>query len=104
MTSTYTFPLSRAYLGTTPKKNYNNPFFILNKICCHLIGIMECSSESVFKNSHEEGKLYAIDSLNNLNEHTSAAQTQPSSMYATQYFLNSFSDLCMLLTWWHLTR
>lgn len=64
---------------------------------------MKSSSESVFKNSYE-GKLYAVDSLNNLNEHVSAAQTQPPSMYATQYFLNSFSDLCMLLTWWHLTR
>ncbi|XP_026568877.1 leucine-rich single-pass membrane protein 1 isoform X2 [Pseudonaja textilis] len=37
---------------------------------------MEGSSESVFKNSHEEGKLYAVDSLNNLNEHISAVQTQ----------------------------
>lgn len=59
---------------------------------------MESSSESVFKNLHEEGKLYPVDSLNNLNEHVSAAQTQLPSMYATQYFVNSFSDLCMLFT------
>ncbi|XP_063164879.1 leucine-rich single-pass membrane protein 1 [Candoia aspera] len=39
--------------------------------------MMESSSESVFKNSHEEGKLYAVDSLNNLNEHVCAARTQP---------------------------
>ncbi|XP_070611598.1 leucine-rich single-pass membrane protein 1 [Erythrolamprus reginae] len=38
---------------------------------------MVSSSESVFKNSHEEGKLYTVDSLNNLNEHVSAVQTQP---------------------------
>lgn len=59
---------------------------------------MQSSSASVFKNSHEERKLYAVDSLNNLNEHVSAAQTQPPSMYATQYFVNSFPDLCMLFT------
>ncbi|KAF7246477.1 Leucine-rich single-pass membrane protein 1 [Varanus komodoensis] len=50
--------------------------------CCYFVGMMERSSaEGVLQNSHEERKLYAVDSLNNLNEQSICVDRSPQQRF-----------------------
>lgn len=58
---------------------------------------MESSFETDLRNSHEEGKLYMVDSLNNLNEQRlCVVRSQHQRMYATERLSTTCQDATVM--------